>query len=244
MYGAPGGKDYLRSVDEIRIIQEMTAEEVEAFVSQNNIDVNAARELRSEPPHVALAVIDRGPLTKSTNPSASLVGRIRDTKRSLFQNGKGGGVPMPAAPLDPGHASELENFLAQNNIDHGARSALAAEKPEIQKMVMGKGNFTKSTNPSASLMARIRHVKNPDYRPDAGKGGGPLQPGPQGMPPPGFPGMAPPPPPAFPGPGTAPQLSLPSSEQGAVSGDMDSQAASAIQKLQASLGQNDNNMMI
>merc|ERR1719356_1670408 len=104
--------------------------------------------------------------------------------------------------LDP-NASELDKFLAVNGIDAAASNALRYERPEIQQTVIAMGNFTTSTNPSASLMARIKNAKNPDFR--SGKGGfkGQMQSGGN-----------------FGFPGTNPQLALPSPAPPGLQGTM------------------------
>ncbi|CAK0850595.1 unnamed protein product [Prorocentrum cordatum] len=193
--GAPGADDSKRSPDEVRIIKEMVSEEVDAFLLANNIDAAASRDLRKEPPHVALAVLERGPLRACANPSGALVGRIRDAKRGVLGNrGQYGGVPPPSS-LD-GNTSEVDKFLISNGIDQAGIASFRSEAPDIQKLVMAKGNFINTANPSASLMARIRTVKM-DLASGAptlggaegagtGAAGGPMQPGlPPGM------GMAP-----------------------------------------------------
>mmetsp|Transcript_120812 Transcript_120812/g.225875 ORF Transcript_120812/g.225875 Transcript_120812/m.225875 type:complete len:307 (+) Transcript_120812:83-1003(+) len=157
--GAPASQDTQRSPDEQRIIRETTNDEVELFLRINQIDTAAARELRNEPPHVALAVLDRGPLRACVNPSGALVARIRDAKRGLLQGGNSrfGGVPPPSA-LDP-NSSELDKFLVENRIDQAGISSLRSESKEIQTLVLAKGPLVNTTNPSASLMARIRNIK-------------------------------------------------------------------------------------
>lgn len=158
-FGAPGSDDSKRSQDEIRIIKEMTTEEVENFLLINCIDTAAAKELRSEPPHVALAVLERGPLRACVNPSGALVARIRDAKRGILQGGgRYGQVAQPVAMLDP-NASEADKFLAENRIDQAGAASFRCETAEVQKAVMAKGPLVNTTNPSASLMARIRNVK-------------------------------------------------------------------------------------
>merc|ERR1719356_248760 len=109
--------------------------------------------------------------------------------------------------LDP-NASELDKFLAVNGIDAAASNALRYERPEIQQNVISMGNFTTSTNPSASLMARIKNVKNPDFRAGPPRYQGQMH----STSPPSFPGtnpqMASATPQGF--PGTTSQLALPS----------------------------------
>lgn len=156
--GAPGADDSQRSADEIRIIKEMATEEIEWFLSSNNIDPAAAKELRNEPPHVALAVVERGPLRACVNPSGALVARIRDAKRgTLGGTGRYGGLPPPMT-LDP-NTNELDKFLADNRIDQAGVASIRSEPIDVQKAVMARGPLINTTNPSASLMARIRTVK-------------------------------------------------------------------------------------
>mmetsp|Transcript_70485 Transcript_70485/g.168810 ORF Transcript_70485/g.168810 Transcript_70485/m.168810 type:complete len:289 (-) Transcript_70485:119-985(-) len=159
-FGAPGSDDSQRSQDEIRIIKDMAREEVELFLQINNIDTAAARELRNEPVHVQLAVLERGPLRACVNPSGALVARIRDAKRGVLGSGGnkyGGGLP-PSMATDP-NANEVDKFLAAHSVDQAAVAALRSEPPDVQKAVLAKGPLVNTTNPSASLMARIRNVK-------------------------------------------------------------------------------------
>lgn len=187
--GAPGGNDAMRSPDEVRIIKEMALQEVEEFLQLHQIEPSAARELKNEPPHVSLAVIDRGTLKACTNPSGALVARIRDAKRGLMAGAPAAGGP--ASSLDPA-ASELDRFLSENLIDQAGIVALRAESKDIQKAVIAKGVLTRSTNPSASLMARIRNCKSEAF------GGPPSRP-PNAAPSVGAPSFnaLPPPPPAM-----------------------------------------------
>lgn len=98
--GGPGfrlgeGDDRGRSLDEIRIIKEMLAQEILRFVLDNRIDEAAAKALRSEPPSVQFTVLDRGPLMHASNASGALVGRIRDAKRSIYAAPGGGAATGP-----------------------------------------------------------------------------------------------------------------------------------------------------
>lgn len=175
-YGAPGADDRGRSPDEIRIITEMTNEEVDIFLQMNHIDTSAARELRGEPQHIALAVLARGPLRACVNPSGAMVSRIRDAKRGVLngsmRHSPYGTVAQPLATLDA-NASEAEKFLAENRIDQAGAASFRSETRDVQQAVMAKGSLANSTNPSASLMARIRTVKtNPVAQVSSGIGVG------------------------------------------------------------------------
>jgi len=184
--GAPGGNDGARSPDEVRIIKEMALQEVEEFLQLHQIETSAARELKNEPPHVSLAVIDRGTLKACNNPSGALVARIRDAKRGTLAAAPMRPAGSPASSLDP-DASELDKFLSENLIDQAGIVALRAESKDMQKAVIAKGSLTRSTNPSASLMARIRNCKSEAF-------GGPPS-GPPSTTPSGAPSFTPPPPP-------------------------------------------------
>lgn len=221
----------------------MVAEEVDSFLTGNNIDTAAARELRNEAPHIQLAVLERGPLRACTNPSGALVARIRDAKRGVLgQRGNYGGAPAAAA-LDA-NASAVDKFLVDNQIDQAGVASFRSETPEIQRAVMAKGNFVNTTNPSASLMARIRTVKM-----DLATGNNMAPPSAPGAaaPPAGLsPGLAqilglggqqggcPPPPPGGP-------LSLedarppPAAGGGIQDGSLDDEARRAIEKLSATM---------
>mmetsp|Transcript_71576 Transcript_71576/g.192756 ORF Transcript_71576/g.192756 Transcript_71576/m.192756 type:complete len:90 (-) Transcript_71576:87-356(-) len=55
-------------------------EEVEFFVRENSLDDGAMRALLACPPDVQAAVLERGSLTITKNPSSALMGRIKDAK--------------------------------------------------------------------------------------------------------------------------------------------------------------------
>merc|ERR1711976_1120848 len=120
-------------------------------------DSAAQKELRNEAPHVQLAVLERGPLRACTNPSGALVARIRDAKRGILDRGRNSGGASQR-PLDP-NSSELDKFLADNRVDQAAIASMRCETPEVKQAVMAKGPLVNTTNPSASLMARVRLVK-------------------------------------------------------------------------------------
>lgn len=159
-YGAPGCDDTKRSSDEIRIIRDMTFQEVDVFLQGSAIDSAAQKELRNEAPHVQLAVLERGPLRACTNPSGALVARIRDAKRGILGDkggGRHGGAPAMRVALPD--ANELDKFCADNRVDQAAVASMRCETQEVRTAVMARGPLVNTTNPSASLMARIRTVK-------------------------------------------------------------------------------------
>eukprot|EP00929_Paragymnodinium_shiwhaense_P087003 TRINITY_DN47337_c0_g1_i1.p1 TRINITY_DN47337_c0_g1~~TRINITY_DN47337_c0_g1_i1.p1 ORF type:complete len:221 (-),score=35.91 TRINITY_DN47337_c0_g1_i1:510-1172(-) len=166
--GAPGCPDQQRSPDEVRIIQDMVAEEIDQFLSGNSFDGAAARALKNESPYVALTVLERGPLRDCTNPSGALVARIRDAKQGAIQ--KYGAIPGLTVDAN---STEMDRFLADNRIDQSGIAALRRESPDVQKAVLAKGPLINTTNTSASLMARIRIAKEDIRNGGTGMGSGP-----------------------------------------------------------------------
>ncbi|CAK0855342.1 unnamed protein product [Prorocentrum cordatum] len=67
--GNPESDDRQRSADEVRIIHEMTTQEIEAFLAANPVDTGSANQLRKEPPYIALQ--------GCRDPSGVLVARMR-----------------------------------------------------------------------------------------------------------------------------------------------------------------------
>lgn len=184
VFGHADGYGAKRSADEVRIIREMLDEDIARFVTDSNIDAPAANELKSEPPEIQWAVLQRGPVRSATNPSAALVGRIRDAKRMKLAGGASGLPPLAGAGLSPGAASggagggtaderaltDLERFVMENRLDQSAARSLKAEALEVQRTVMAQGPLIKCYNPSGALMGRIRAARlgQRAYMPSAG----------------------------------------------------------------------------
>lgn len=173
VFGSVDAYGHKRSVDEVRIIREMLDEDVSRFVTESGIDGPAARELRSEAPEIQWAVMQRGPVRSAANPSAALVGRIRDAKHGITRFG---GVAAPAAlppaivnPDPDKPLSEVDRFIMENRLDQSAASTLKAETAEVQRTVMQQGPLVNCYNPSGALMGRIRAARNGQvaYRPAA-----------------------------------------------------------------------------
>jgi len=66
------------------------SQEVADFVTQNNLDSRAANDFLTESPEVQAAVMARGDLAGTRNPSSAMLGRIRDAKKGDSGGGKGG----------------------------------------------------------------------------------------------------------------------------------------------------------
>merc|ERR550532_3001680 len=137
-------------------------EEVDRFVSGNRLDDQAAALFKKEPADIQANVIDRGSLAECKNPSAALMGRLRDARQNRFKpvgGSRGLGSAPTLGPGASGSSQEVEDFIAENKIDMGAARALRAEPPDIQQGVMDRGTLDGFQNPSALVMARIKDVK-------------------------------------------------------------------------------------
>jgi len=123
--------------------------EVEAFIADNDVDERAAASFRSQAPIVLRVVMGLGGLTSSTNTSASLMGRIKKAKERVDQ------VKIEVA-------SQVGEFLANEpDVDERAGALLRAQEPHVQLVVMDRGTLATSSNPSKSLMGRIRKAQEP-----------------------------------------------------------------------------------
>lgn len=136
-------------------------EEAERFARESRLDNSAADIFLKEPADVQANVIDRGSLGECKNPSAALMGRLRDARQNRFKpTGGANGGHAPSLGLGGGtKPSEVEAFIEQNKIDMGAARALRAESADVQQSVMDRGTLDGFHNPSALVMARIKDVK-------------------------------------------------------------------------------------
>lgn len=123
--------------------------EVETFIASNQIDERAAGSFRGQPPFVVRSVMDLGPLTSSSNPSASLMGRIKKAKEHIEN-------------VKQAVAAKVEAFLLEEDgVDERAGAQLRMQDPDVQLVVMDRGTLKTSTNPSASLMGRVKKALEP-----------------------------------------------------------------------------------
>jgi len=115
---------------------------LEDFARDNDLDDRARDALLSARPEHQKAVLARGPLTDTRQPSAVLMSRLKQVQKS---------DPEP-------RMSREEIFLRENNIDPGACDKFWAAYPEVQQRVMEQGSLADTKNPSAALLGRIRHA--------------------------------------------------------------------------------------
>merc|ERR1719191_717888 len=69
----------------------------------------------------------------------------------------GGGSPSLEAKASA--EEDVEGFLRFNEIDASTCSQLKACSPELQRMVIERGNFENCWNPSAVLRSRIKNLQ-------------------------------------------------------------------------------------
>jgi len=169
-FGAVDAYGARRSPDEVRIIREMLEEDVALFTRESGVDGPASRELLAEPPEIQWAVMQRGPVRSAANPSAALIGRIRDAKNGLSR-GAGvtpSGLPPAIVSVDPGKPlNEVDKFVMENRLDTSAATALRSEPADVQRTVLQQGPLVNCRNPAGALMSRIRAARTGQtvYRP-------------------------------------------------------------------------------
>eukprot|EP00927_Polykrikos_kofoidii_P053397 TRINITY_DN4786_c2_g1_i2.p1 TRINITY_DN4786_c2_g1~~TRINITY_DN4786_c2_g1_i2.p1 ORF type:complete len:485 (-),score=84.53 TRINITY_DN4786_c2_g1_i2:228-1682(-) len=97
---------------------------LEAFLAANPVDPEAADRVRALPVNLQQAVMKRGPVSDTRNPSAVLIARVRDAEL-----GRGGGqVAGHGAAINEGPPPPVE-------VDDGPRPARRSAKVTIETMI-------------------------------------------------------------------------------------------------------------
>merc|ERR1719221_836959 len=115
-------------------------DEVECFILVNSLDQRASDALRGCRPDVQQAVLQRGSVLETHNPSAAVLGRIRDAQNGAnpaqmagFKR-PGEGYASAVAPKRPHIAADLaqhvEAFIVANSVDAMAAEAFRGCSPE------------------------------------------------------------------------------------------------------------------
>jgi len=127
--------------------------EMERFLAANPVDAQAEARFRNTPPHVARAVMDRGPISGTRNPASVLLTRIRDAENG--RTGLHSGVGLPAPPPPRGDADpEMERLIRQYSLDARAAAGLRSLTPEQQRVAVSLP-LHEARNPSAFIMAQL-----------------------------------------------------------------------------------------
>jgi hypothetical protein len=135
--------------------------DVERFIIDNRLDTGASSALRNEPPDVQRTIINQGTLAKCANPSAALIGRIKNARalaraaaaeagaaaapnlRAVLNASMGGGGQSLLAALSAQQAYDpaaipADGVLAEGTMDEDTRLQLEAMKA-IQLLQGGDG---------------------------------------------------------------------------------------------------------
>lgn len=137
-----------------------SAEELETFIAENAVDEKAAEMLRKEAPGVQRMVIERGDLQRTSNPSSAVIGRIKQYKSEGYGS-------MPCTDQGVDMSTEVEAFIITNGLDERAAKALREEPSAVQTVVIQRGGCAECSNPSATVLGRIRDANHAGI----GKGG-------------------------------------------------------------------------
>eukprot|EP00746_Dinoflagellata_sp_MGD_P000822 gnl/MRDRNA2_/MRDRNA2_101512_c0_seq1.p1 gnl/MRDRNA2_/MRDRNA2_101512_c0~~gnl/MRDRNA2_/MRDRNA2_101512_c0_seq1.p1 ORF type:complete len:492 (+),score=130.76 gnl/MRDRNA2_/MRDRNA2_101512_c0_seq1:148-1623(+) len=161
----PGMDSAVKAIEQSRSLQVAVGN----FIMQNKIDKKAAEQLRAESLEIQEAVIKMGSLENTKNPSGVVMGRLGRAKKNAgygpalgSSHGTAYGKVMNLqANLGAGANSDINQFIAENQLDARVANALLCETREVQQKVMAEGSLKLATNPSRSAMVRIANAKRP-----------------------------------------------------------------------------------
>jgi len=146
------------------------SDDLETFISENTLDDRAAELLRATAPEVQAAVMARGSLRDTRNPSSAVLGRIKDAQAGQKQQSWGGGGN--AAPSSqPGLYGNVDDFIQEYHIDQRAAEALRGASHDVQQAVLARGGLQDARNPSSAVLGRLRDAKQA-YGGSGSKSGG------------------------------------------------------------------------
>jgi len=126
-------------------------EDLETFIANNNVDEEAANLLRACDLEVQAKVMARGGCAECRHPGGVIKKRIKDAENV------GSSV----------YSQEVEEFISTHNLDERAMEVLRTADPEVQRIVLDRGDCTDAANPSAMILSRVKNAVR-----DRGKGKG------------------------------------------------------------------------
>merc|ERR1711972_624561 len=127
--------------------------DVDTFILENGLDERAGAALRDCTPEVQAAVMAEGDLNGTTNPSGSLMGRLR--KAQSGQNRRPSGLIPPKAAVAPQNQAVpamMQQMMAQMM---GQRSGVTPPKAGVSGGIIRPGPVArKVTAPAAYIPGR------------------------------------------------------------------------------------------
>lgn len=153
-----------------------------AFIEANCLDEDASAKLMNCSQQVQEMVLSRGNVTSSSNASAAVVVRIKRSKRALQGHGKrrrSSGAELESTKSDleldswealyeydsefdtdnGSLAGKVLRFIEKNRIDEDAARYLRDAPPEVQELVLSRGDIISAHNTSATLKTRIHQAR-------------------------------------------------------------------------------------
>jgi len=139
---------------------------LEAYLAASHVDPEAADRLRALPPHLQQAVMSRGPVGDTRNPSAVLIGRVREVELSAgiaieggsagprHQHDGDGGANKPAR----GAAKvSIESMIRDYRLSAGCAWMLRALPPDKQKLA-AKIDPSGQADPSGYVAEQMKNI--------------------------------------------------------------------------------------
>mmetsp|Transcript_95160 Transcript_95160/g.148855 ORF Transcript_95160/g.148855 Transcript_95160/m.148855 type:complete len:423 (-) Transcript_95160:70-1338(-) len=140
------------------------SKEIEEYLQANPVEEDAADRLRALPPHLAAAVMARGPVNDSRDPTAVLLARLRavEINRPLGE----GPTPTAAlastsndssAPARRSVKSAIEKMIEDYRLSVGCAWTMRALAPDKQKLA-AKIDPAGQADPSAYVAEELRKI--------------------------------------------------------------------------------------
>jgi len=130
--------------EEVEEAEAVVFNDAEEFLASEQVDEKAAQALREIDPELQQLVMNRGTVSVGRNPSAMLIGRVRDAKKTAKESAS---------------KDQVETFIQEEGVDVKAADALRELPPALQIEVLSVGTLEGGRNPSAMLLGRIRNAK-------------------------------------------------------------------------------------
>ena len=152
---------------------------IDDFAREQGLDARATRALRAHPPDVQAAVVMAGDLRSSTNPSASLLGRLRDAmaERRAARTARASRAPSPAALADEagvGRPAAAPDDSGGEEGEEETRSAPGSGETRGNRRVTGMPSPRRQ--PAAVRRRRPTGATTSDTGPPGQRSAGPREP--------------------------------------------------------------------